>query len=104
MAYKAFGSKGFNAKLAKMDTEFQRWVGKVENQLAENPYAGDPLGMKWFREKKHGKFRLYFLVYEDKKTVYIVAMGDKKSQQKTINTIKLLVDVYREEIGSLDFT
>mgnify|MGYP001606458130 CR=1 FL=1 len=45
--------------------------------------------------------RVYFLVYEDLKSVYVIALSDKKDQQKTINTIKLFLHKYRIELQNL---
>ena len=99
--YKIYHSKSFNENLKKFPGEFQIRLDKIEEQLAENPYAGDPLGTRWFREKRIEKYRVYFLIYEDLKIVFIVAISDKKDQQKTINTIRLLFDVFREEVENL---
>ena len=100
-AYKIFHSKTFDEKLRYFDRGFHDWLGRIENQLTEYPYVGDPLGTNWFREKKHDKFRVYYLIYENAKAVYMVAISEKKDQQKVINTIRLLFDFYRKEIESL---
>ncbi len=99
--YKIFHSATFDREISKMDTEFRNWLDKIENQLAESPYAGDPLGTKWFREKKHSKYRVYFLIYEHIKSVYMVAVSDKKDQRKVINSIRLLLGFYKKEIENL---
>ena len=99
--YKIFHSKTFDKKLSDQEKEFQQWLDKIENQLVENPYAGDPIGVAWFREKKHDKFRVYYLIYEHVKSVYMVGISEKKDQQKVINTIKLLLKFYQKEIEDL---
>ena len=99
--YKVYHSAEFDEKLNKFDSAFQRRVDKIEDQLVENPYVGDPLNVKWFREKRVEGFRVYFLVYEDLKAVFMVSISGKKNQQKVINTIKLLLDFFREEIEKL---
>lgn len=101
MVFKVFHSKSFDDKLDRFQQEFKNWVEKIENQLVNNPYVGDPLGVPWLREKKHGKFRIYFLIYEDLTSVFMVNISEKKDQQKVINTIKLLLDLYRLEIENL---
>ncbi len=76
-------------------------VDNIEDQLEINPYVGKPLGTKWFREKKLGKYRVYYLIYEDLKAVYIITISGKKDQQKAINTIRHFLDKYRGEIEDL---
>ena len=45
-----------------------------------------------------GKYRLYFLVYEDIDTVLLITISDKKAQQDTIDKIKSQLDYYKELI------
>ena len=101
MAYKIFHSETFDKELNKFNKDFQNWVDKIEDQLVENPYVGDALGEKWFREKKYGKFRIYYLIYDDLQSVYMVGISGKKDQQKVINTIRLFFDFFRDEIKKL---
>ena len=99
--YKIYHSQRFDKELIKFDKNFQNYVDKIEYRLIENPYSGTPLGVEWFREKRYGKYRIYYLVYEDLQSVFMVAISEKKDQQKVINTIKLLIDFFREEIKNL---
>ena len=69
--------------------------------MENNPYVGKPLGTKWFREKKFNVFRIYYLIYEDLKAVYVITLSGKKDQQKVINTIRHFLDKYRDEIEDL---
>lgn len=87
--------------MARYDLDFQDKVDKIEDQLVENPYAGDPLNVKWFREKRIGDKRVYFIIYEDLNSVFMVAISGKKDQQKAINTVRLLFDFLRNEIEKL---
>ena len=91
----------FDTKLGDFSYDFKEQVEKIEDQLKINPYAGKPLGTKWFREKKISNYRVYYLIYEDLKAVYIITLSGKKDQQKTINTIRLFLNKYREEIEKL---
>ncbi len=105
--YKVYHSHRFDRELKKFSQFFQNQVDKIADQLVENPFAGDPLGVKWFREKKIDKYRVYYLIYEDLKVVFMVAISGKKDQQRIINTIRLLFDFLRKEIENLidkDFT
>ena len=67
----------------------------------ENLYVGNPLNVRWFREKRIEKYRIYYLIYEDLRSVFMVAISEKKDQQKVINTIRLLFDFFRDELEHL---
>ena len=99
--YAVYHSARFDQELDKFDKEFREWLDKLEDQLADNPYAGDPLGVKWFREKKHKKYRVYFLIYDDLLSVFMVGISRKKDQQEVINTIRLLLNFFRDEIENM---
>ena len=101
MSFAIFHATTFDEELERFSKEFQDWVDKIENQLVENPYVGDPIRVPWFREKKKDKYRIYYLIYDDLKAVYVVGISDKKDQQKVINTIWLLLDNFHEDIRNL---
>ncbi|MFH0869277.1 MAG: hypothetical protein V1839_03555 [archaeon] len=96
--YKIFIEQEFERDFNKLDKAEQERIIKAREQLKENPYAGKPLGYEWFREKHLNGKRLYYLVYENLKAVLIVALSDKKTQQLTINMIKLALDKYKDKI------
>jgi hypothetical protein len=48
---------------------------------------GKLLGRKYFREKKFGGKRLYFLVYKKFMVILGVGISNKKTQQNTIDKI-----------------
>ena len=99
--YKVYHSERFDKELSKFNKAFQIRVDKIENQLVDNPYTGSPLGVEWFREKRYGKYRIYYIIYDDLEAVFMVAISEKKDQQKVINTVLLLLDFYKEEIKNL---
>ena len=101
MAYSIYHTAALDKQLARMPKDFQDWTDKMEDQLVQNPYVGDQLRVPWFREKKKDKWRLYYLIYEELKIVYVVGMSEKKDQQAVINTIWLLLDQFQEEIRTL---
>ena len=70
-------------------------------KLSENPFVGRPLSYPFFRELKASGFRIYYLIYESTQSVYVVNLSDKKDQQKIINSIMLLLDVYKKEIEKM---
>lgn len=100
--YRIFITATFEKDYEKLTREEQKRIEKVKEQLKVNPFVGKPLGYKFFREKKIGSKRLYYLIYEDKVIVLLVAYGGKKSQQATVNTIKASFKQFREEIERRD--
>ena len=99
--YKVYRSKSFQEEVSKHDKFFQERVDKIEDKLIFNSAYGNPLGAKWFRESRFENHRIYYLIYEDLQAIYMVAISDKKEQQKTINTIRLFLEFFREEIEKL---
>ena len=99
--YKVFRSVNFQKEILKYNKSLQDRVDKIEDKLMFNPEYGNPLGTRWFRESRFENYRIYYLVYEDLGAVYLVAISGKKDQQKTINTIKLFLEFFREEIEDL---
>ncbi len=94
--YAVYRTAKFDKELAKrLSNEEQKEVENLEKtQLINNPYTGDPLGYRFFREKKLGGKRVYFLVYDDLKAVLMVAISDKNTQQETIDGIKIKLKDY----------
>ena len=72
-----------------------------EQSLKQNPQQGKPLGYGFFREKKFNGKRLYFLVYNSHRIIFIITISDKKTQQQVIDTIKSNLDAYQEEINKI---
>ena len=99
--YKVFRSVSFQEEITKYDKNIQDRVDKIEDKLVYNPEYGNPLGTRWFRESRFENYRIYYLIYEDLEVVYIVAISGKKDQQKTINTIRLFLEFFRDEIEKL---
>lgn len=99
--YKVFRSVSFQEEISKYDKNIQDRVDKIEDKLMFNPNYGNPLGVRWFRESRFENYRIYYLVYENLQAIYIVAISNKKDQQKIINTIRLFLEFFREEIERL---
>ena len=99
--YRVFRSEWCKKKLEKLDNQEQERVKSFEQSLKEKPHSGKPLGYDFFREKKFDGKRLIFLIYEEHKAVFLVTITDKKTQQKEIDTIKLYLDVYKDEVDKL---
>ena len=94
--FRVFRSEWYENKLGKLDRAEQEMVIKFEQRLKEQPYAGKPLGYKFFREKKFNGKRLIFLVYEERNALFLVTITDKKAQQHEIDLIKAHLDVYKD--------
>ena len=101
MGPRIFSTSAFDEKLEKLDSKERRRVENAVEQLKLNPFSGKPLGYKFFREKKIGKNRLYFLVYEQLVIVFLVDYSGKKDQQKTVNTIKIMIPEYKKLVEEL---
>src|SRR3989344_8397113 len=99
--YKVFRSVSFQKEIAKYDKKIQERIDKIEDKLMHNSKYGNPLGTEWFRESRFENYRIYYLVYEDLNAIDIIAISGKKDQQKTINTIKLFLEFFRDEIEKL---
>ena len=71
-------------------------VDKIIEQLKVNSNIGKPLSYPFLREKRLKEKRIYFLVYEDITLVLLVSLSNKKSQQDTIDEIKLYLNEFKE--------
>ena len=78
--------------------EYQMQISGIISQLKANVDVGKPLGYPFFREKKMGPYRVYFLVYRDIDTVLLITVSDKKAQQETIDLIKEQLDYYKDMV------
>ncbi len=95
---RVLSTEEFDAWEKLLPKEYQDQIGKAIVQLKESSDVGKQLGYPFFREKKMGKYRIYFLVYEELRTVLLVTISDKKAQQGTIEEIKRELDYYKEII------
>ena len=103
MVYAVYGTETFEKEFEKLGKDYQISIKKVLLQLKENPYVGDSIRYKFFREKRIKEKRIYYIVYGEFFSVLVVAVGGKKAQQGTIDEIiKLLPEfkIYMEELLS----
>lgn len=96
--YEIYATEEFLIDYENLSKTEKERIDKVKEQLKENPYSGKPLGYKFFREKRVDGKRIYFLIYEDIVVVLFVAISDKKTQQATINAIKLAFETYKKDV------
>lgn len=99
--YRAFRSQDYDKKFQKLDFFEQKIISNFEQSLKKEPYSGRPLGYKFFREKKFNGKRLIFLIYEDKKYIFLITITNKKTQQHEINMIKENFESYKNQIDKL---
>lgn len=93
--YAVYTTENFDKEVAKLSQEEQKRIQKIFLQLRNNPYVGDQLRYKFFREKRLREKRIYYLVYDELLAVLIVAISGKKTQQETIDYIIKYLDEYR---------
>lgn len=96
MAVRVLETETFSRLFETLEKQEKGWIKKIIQQLMENAFVGKPLGFNWFREKKLGGKRLYYLVYEKSETVLLVAFATKKEQQKIISHILQNKEKYRQ--------
>ena len=95
---RVLSTKEFDTWERLLTKDYQEQIQGFVKELKQDCNTGKPLGYPFFREKKMGKYRVYFLIYEDIDTVLLVTISDKKAQQETIDKIKSQLDYYKELI------
>jgi len=95
---RVLSTKEFDTWEKVLSKHYQKEINDIIKQLKKSSTVGKPLGYPYFREKKFGKYRIYFLVYEELNAVLLVTISDKKAQQDTIDSIKEQLDYYKEII------
>jgi hypothetical protein len=102
MAYAVYTPPSLYQKVIVKLSEIEREeIQRVVLQLTENPFVGDQLQIKSLRKKRLREKRLYYLIFKDLQAVLIVAISDKKTQQKTIDSILLRINEYRKYLLEL---
>jgi len=97
--FKVYRTATFQDKFNALSRKEQEKIENFEKkQLTENPFVGDPLGYNFFREKRLNGGRVYYLIYEDVVIVLLVGISDKKTQQATIDQIKLHLSLYYDYV------
>jgi len=100
--FKVYRTKEFEDLMGKLLTqEEQKRVEKIEEEIAETGFTGNPLGFKFLREKRISGKRVYFLIYDEFKAALMVSLSDKKAQQETIDKIKEYLPEFRRLIEKI---
>lgn len=95
MAYAVYTTESFEKEVDKLDNSDKEKIQKLFIQLKENPYVGDSIRYRFFREKRIREKRIYYLIYDDLNAVLVVAFGGKKDQKETIDEIIKLLPEYK---------
>ncbi|MBS3123781.1 hypothetical protein J4437_04040 [Candidatus Woesearchaeota archaeon] len=82
-----YETEEFSRVCGSLEKFEQDWIEKIKDQLVENLNVGKPLRFDWFREKKLGSKRLFYLINVSSKKAILIAYGTKKEQQSIINHI-----------------
>lgn len=101
MAYAVYTTESFEKEIERVSAFEREIIEKIFLQLKENPYVGDQIRYKFFREKKIKDKRIYYLIYDDLKVVLVVAFGGKKAQQETIDEIVKYFPEFRRYLENL---
>jgi mRNA-degrading endonuclease RelE of RelBE toxin-antitoxin system len=101
MAYAVYTTESLDKELDKLSNSDREIIKKIFLHLADNPYVGDQIRYRFFREKRIKEKRLYFLVYDDLSAVLVVAFGGKKAQQETIDEIIKCLPEFKEYLQNL---
>lgn len=84
----------FREVFESCDQREKDWIERMEDQLASNLTVGKPLGFPWFREKKLGNKRLFYVINEKTKKALLIAFGSKKEQEQIINHVLENMETY----------
>ncbi len=101
MVYAVYTTESFQEQIKSLSDSEKRVIGKVYLQLKGNPYVGDQIRYRFFREKRIKEKRIYYLVYDNLASVLVVAFGGKKAQQETIEEIIKDFPEYRKYMEKL---
>ena len=101
MTYAVYTTESFEKETEKLSQSDREIIRKIFLQLKENPYVGDQIRYRFFREKRIREKRIYFLVYDDLSAVLVVAFGGKKAQRETIDEIIKCLPEFRTYIKDL---
>jgi len=87
--YQVYSTKRYDKEVGKYFSAVEmKLLDNIHRKIAEQPMDGDALGYTFFRERRLGGKRIYFVIYSELNAVLMVAVSDKKTQQETIDEIK----------------
>lgn len=101
MAYAVYTTESFEKEIENLPDSDKESINKIFLQIKENPYVGDQIRYRFFREKRIREKRIYYLVYDDLSAVLVVAFGGKKIQQKIIEEIIKYLPEFKKYMENL---
>ena len=101
MVYAVYITESFEKEIDKLPESDKEIIKRIFLQLKKNPYVGDAIKYKFFREKRIREKRIYYIIYDDLSAVLVVAFGNKKAQQKTIDKIIKYLPEFRKHAETL---
>lgn len=95
--FKTYEIGDFEKNLKKLldKSELEEYEN-FKKELKKGTILGKPLGYEFFREKKIGGKRIYFLIYKEITLILFVKSSKKKYQQETIDEIKILLPEFKK--------
>ena len=72
MVYAIYVTESLEKEIDKLSESEKKVIQKIFLQLKENPYVGDTIRYKFFREKRIKEKRIYYLIYDDLSAVLIL--------------------------------
>lgn len=85
--YEIYATETFKELYSAAENHERIWIDKTKEKLKEQS-TGKPLSYSWFREKKYGVKRLYFLIDEEQKKILFLSFSSKKEQSELIAFVK----------------
>ena len=77
--YRVFKAPKFEKKINKnLEKSEINELNKFINNLKKGKISGKILSYEFFREKKIGGKRIYFLIYEDFNIILLISISNKK--------------------------
>ena len=94
--YRVIGTNTYLDEISKWTKTDYEAAEKIPAKISANPFSGDSVGYKFFREQRVREKRVYYLIYDDLKLILLIATSSKKDQQSKINYIKHHLKDFRE--------
>ncbi len=94
--FRVFKAPKFQKKVEKLlDKKGLNELEQFISELKTGKISGKPLTYDFFREKRIGGKRIYFLVYEDIRIILLISSSSKKYQQETIDEIRVFLPEFK---------
>ena len=101
MTYSIYTTDSFEKETEKLSPSDNEIIKNIFQQLKQNPYVGDQIRYRFFREKRIKEKRIYFLIYNDLSAGLVVALSRKKAQKETIGEIVKLLPEFKKYMENL---